>query len=136
MRRAVAVMVAGAAALAACSSSSGGGSVEAFCESAEALVTIADPFAGNPDGFDDRLDELRSGINALADDAPSEIRDDAQTSADGTLKIIKALDGVDLTDEDALFEALSAVEIGPEVEAASDRVSDFAMAECGVDLSQ
>lgn len=131
------VMVAGTVALAACSSSSSGGSVEAFCESAEALATIADPFAGDPSGFDDRLDELKSGINALADDAPSEIKEDAQATVDGTLKIINALDGVDPTDEDALFEALSTVEeIGPEVEAASDRVNDFAMAECGVDLNQ
>jgi hypothetical protein len=76
-------------------------------------------------------------LNALVDDAPSEISDDAEIAAESIMPVYDALADVDPTDDEAIEEAFNEVfaeEIEPEVEAASDRVSEFALAECGIEL--
>ena len=134
MRRAVAVMVAAAFAVAACSSD-GGGSVEAFCESAQRLAdfqALGDVFEGDPDPED--IAEARDITSALADDAPSEVSDDAKIVVDAFNKFLDAIETIDPADEAALSEAIDPLFNDPEIDAASDSVNEFALAECGIDL--
>lgn len=132
VRRAMAVIVAGALVLAACGS--GGGSVEAFCESAQKFVDLEDPFEGDPAAFADGIEEQKDAMNAMIDDAPSEISDDAETAAESVMPILDAL--VDPTDVEAVANALASLdEANPDVDAAAGRVDEFALAECGIDLN-
>jgi hypothetical protein len=134
VRRAIAVIVVGALVLAACGSS-GGGSVEAFCESAQKFVDLEDPFGGDPAAFADGIDKQKDAMNTMIDDAPSEISDDIEIAVESFMPVLDALADVDPTDEDAVSEAFAPLdETNPDVEAAADRVDEFALAECGIDL--
>ena len=138
MRRAVTFTVAAAFVIAACSSD-GGGSVEAFCDSVQEFADLQDVdlFEVPPDEFPDQVAELRDVISAVAEDAPSEISDDAQLAADNFIQVLDALADVDPSDQAAVEEAFAPLgENDPEVEAASDRVNEFSMAECGIDLDE
>ena len=131
MRRVLAVMVAGAFALAACGDD-GGGSVEAFCESVERFVAFDD---GSPDEADsENIAEARDITDALAANAPGEISDDVDTTTDGFDAFLDAVESADEIGEEAADEAIEALFADPEIEAASGRVNDFALAECGVDM--
>ena len=133
VRRAIAVTVAGALVLAACGGS-GGGSVEAFCDSAQEYVDLEDPFEGDPAAFADGIEEQKEAMNAMIDDAPSEISDDAETAAESVMPILDAL--VDPTDVEAVANAFASLdEANPDVDAAAGRVDEFALAECGIDLN-
>ena len=136
MRRVVAVMVAGAFALAACGDD-GGGSVEAFCESVQEVAdNDQDPFeTDSREDFVAELEKQRDAVNAVADNAPDEISDDAQTGAEWFAEVSDALAAVDPTDQAALEEASAPFdEDDPEVEAAGESVNEFALTECGIDL--
>ena len=138
MKRVVALTVAGAFALAACGDD-GGGSVEAFCESAqEAADNTQDPFeTDSREDFVAELEKQRDAVNALADNAPDEISDDAQTFAEYFAEVSDALAAVDPTDQAALDEvAVPFEEDDPEVEAAAESVGEFALTECGIDLDE
>ena len=132
LRRAVAVTVAGALAMAACGNS-GGGSVEAFCEDTQKFVDIELPM--NAGEYAGTLQEQKDAINAMVDDAPSDIIDDVKTVADILLSVIDALADVDPTDQEALDEIFADAEPDdPGAFAARDRVSEFVLAECGIDF--
>jgi len=137
MRRAVALTVAAAFALAACGDD-GGGSVEAFCESAQEFADAGDFFdTDNPEDFSAGLQEAEEVINALADDAPSEISDDAETLAKILGELIDSLADIDPTDEaavEAAFAPFFDADADPAFAAAVERVNEFALAECGIDL--
>jgi hypothetical protein len=137
MRRVVALTVAGAFALAACGDD-GGGSVEAFCESAQEFADTDDFFAtDNPEDFRAGLEEARDAINAMADDAPDEISDDAETAAEVSGELFDSLDDIDPTDEaavEAAFAPFFDADADPEFAAAVDSVNEYALTECGIDL--
>jgi hypothetical protein len=131
MRRVVALTVAGAFALAACGDD-GGGSVEAFCESAQEFADSDDFFAS-----DTSLEEARDAINAMADDAPDEINDDAETAAEVSGELFDSLDDIDVTDEAAVEAVLAPffdADADPEFAAAVDSMNEYALTECGIDL--
>jgi hypothetical protein len=137
MKRAVTVVLAAAFVVAACGDDSGG-SVEAFCESAQEFAD-ADDFldTNNPEDFSADLEEARELINALADDAPSEISDDAGTAAEASRELFDALADIDTTDEaavEAAFAPFFDADADPEFAAAVNSVNEFAQAECGIDL--
>jgi hypothetical protein len=137
MKPAVIVVVAGAFVVAACGDDSGG-SVEAFCESAQEFADSGDFLdTDNPEDFSAGLEQAREVINALADDAPSEISDDAETVAEVSGEMFDSLAGIDTTDEaavEAAFAPFFDADADPEFAAAVDSVNDFALAECGIDL--
>ena len=137
MKRAVTVVLAGAFVVAACGDDSGG-SVEAFCESAQEFADTDDFLdAASPEEFSAGLAEAREVINSLADDAPSEISDEAETVAKILRELIDSLADIDPTDEAAVEAALAPffdADADPEFAAAVERVNEFALAECGIDL--
>lgn len=139
MRRAVAFTVAAAVVVAACSSD-GGGSVEAFCESAQEFADAGDFFdTDDPEDFAAGLEEARDAINAMADDAPGEISDDAKTLAEVSEELFDSLADIDPTDEEAVEEAFAPffdADVDPEFAAAVDSVNEFALTECGIDLEE
>ena len=116
-----------------------GGSVEAFCESVQEVAdNDQDPFeTDSREDFVAELEKQRDAVNAVADNAPDEISDDAQTAAEWFVEVSDALAAVDPTDEAALEEAaVPFEEDDPEVVAAGERVGEFALAECGIDLEE
>ena len=137
MKRVVTVVLVAAFVVAACGDDSGG-SVEAFCESAQEFADTDDFLdAANPEDFSAGLEEAREVINALADDAPSEISDDAETSAKTLRELIDSLADIDPTDQaavEAAFAPFFDADADPEFAAAVERVNEFALAECGIDL--
>jgi hypothetical protein len=136
MKRAVTVVLAGAFVVAACGDDSGG-SVEAFCESAQEFADADDFFdTNNPEDFSADLEEAREVLNALADDAPSEISDDAETAAKAAGELFDSLADIDPTDEAAVEAAMAPFfnDADPEFAAAVDSVNEFALSECGIDL--
>jgi hypothetical protein len=73
----------------------------------------------------------------LADNAPDEISDDAQTGAEFFAEVSDALAAVDPTDQAAVEEAAAPFdEDDPEVGAALESVGEFALTECGIDLEE
>jgi hypothetical protein len=137
MKRAVTVVLAGAFVVAACGDDSGG-SVEAFCESAQEFADSGDFFdTNNPEDFSAGLEEAREVIDALADDAPSEISDDAETVAEISGELFDSLGDIDTTDQEAVEAAVAPffdADADPEFAAAVDSVNEFALTECGIDL--
>jgi hypothetical protein len=137
MKRAVTVVLAGAFVVAACADDSGG-SVEAFCESAQEFANTGDFFeTDDPEDFAAGLEEARVVINALADDAPSEISDDAETAAKASGELFDSLADIDPTDEaavEAAFAPFFDADADPEFAAAVDSINEFALSECGIDL--
>jgi hypothetical protein len=137
MKRVMTVVFAAAFVVAACGDDSGG-SVEAFCESAQEFADTDDFLdTDNPDEFSAGLAEAREVINALADDAPSEISDDAETVTTIFGELIDSLADIDPTDQaaiEAAFAPFFDADADPEFAAAVDRVNEFALAECGIDL--
>jgi hypothetical protein len=136
MKRAVTVVLAGAFVVAACADDSGG-SVEAFCESAQEFADADDFFdTNNPEEFSADLEEAREVIDALADDAPSEISDDAETAAKASGELFDSLADIDPTDEAEVEAAMAPFfnDADPEFAAAVDSVNEFALSECGIDL--
>ena len=139
MRRAVAFTVAAAFVVAACSSD-GGGSVEAFWESTQTLADSPDPFSeSGPEDFAAAYEEFSAAVNAMADDAPSEISDDAKTMAEVTEELFDTAGDIDPTDEEAVQEAFAPffdADADPEFATALGSVNEFALPKCGIDLIQ
>ena len=138
MRRAVAMVVAGAFAVAACSSD-GGGSVEAFCAGFEEVDATADPFeADDIETFNQRLDELQSASEAVTDAAPDEISEETALLLASIREQFDAFREIDdLTDQDQ-FEAAfedSTFDEG-EVEEANEAFESYVEEECGIVLSE
>jgi hypothetical protein len=137
MKRVVTVVLVAAFVVAACGDDSGG-SVEAFCESAQEFADTDDFLdAASPEEFSAGLAEAREVINSLADDAPSEISDDAETLAKILRELIGSLADIDPTDQaavEAAFAPYFDADADPEFAAAVERVNEFALAECGIDL--
>ena len=137
MKRVVTVALVAAFVVAACGDDSGG-SVEAFCESAQEFADTDDFLdAANPEDFAAGLEEAREVINALADDAPSEISDDAETVVKIFGELIDSLADIDPTDQaavEAAFAPFFDADADPEFAAAVERVNEFTLAECGIDL--
>ena len=131
MQRGMAAVVVGALAVAACGSSGGGGSVEAFC----GLLRQFQEQEGQFENVLEDPEQLQRAVDAvdeLADAAPSEIRDDAQTVADGFGEIARAFSDVDADDPAAALEAVQFAD----VEEASENLGEYAEENCDLDLSE
>ena len=136
MRRMATVLVAVLAA-AACGSSAGG-STEAFCASVRKFADFPTFFNPRAPDFDAAF-TARQYINAMADEAPGEVRSDAETVVKTVDEVAEAGDAVDPADEEAALGAFA-----PVFDAAADsefsvaivNVNEFAMAECDIDLAE
>ncbi len=133
------MVVAAAFAVAACSSD-GGGSVEAFCAGFEEVDATADPFeADDIETFNQRLDELQSAFEAVADAAPDEISEEMDIFVASLRGLTDAFRGIDdPTDQDAVdavFEELFGdEEAAAEFDEAEAAVDAYVEAECGIVL--
>jgi hypothetical protein len=126
---------------------SGSGS---FCDRAESVQAEFDSldseFSGSELPSGDVFDRAADAIADLADDAPSEIKADLETVADGVREIADLFGEVDLSDPEALndpdnAEALQEMstrmgELDEKVTGASDRVETYLKDECGIDPDQ
>ncbi len=138
MRRAVAMVVAGAFAVAACSSD-GGGSVEAFCAGFEEVDATADPFdTEDIEIFNQRLDEFQSAVEAVADSAPDEISEKTDLLLASTSEQFDVFreqiddptdqDQLEAAFENSAFDEESAIEI----EDAQAAAQSYAEEECDI----
>jgi hypothetical protein len=110
-----------------------------FCQDLEAFIAVSTDVTTAL--FDEDAPELTEALASYAEAAaaveasvPPELADDVTTVAGAPDTPAAALDGVDVSDPAAVGAAFQAVEQrSPETEAAADRVSEYARAECGFD---
>ena len=113
---------------------------EEFCAAAEELEAALeeDPFEGDPETFDERLDQGQAAIEALADAAPDEISQEIDVAASGFRELLDLFREIDdPTDEaevEAAFEEFFSGEAAAEFDEATDAVNAYALEECGIDL--
>ena len=135
------MVVAGAFVVAACGSD-GGGSLEAFCVAIEEVTPVLegeDPFeAEDIETFNQRLDELQSVVETVADAAPDEISEETDVILASSREQFDAFREIDdLTDQDqfeAAFEDTTFDE--GEVEEANEALNAYAEEECGIVLPE
>ena len=131
------MVLAGAFAVAACGSD-GGGSVEAFCAAGEELAATMeeDPFEGDPETLDERLDQVRSLSQAAADAAPDEISDEMDILNTTNRELLDAFSGIDdPTEEDAAFEQVFPDdETFEEFQEAEETVGTYVVEQCGIEI--
>ncbi len=135
------MVVAGAFVVAACGSD-GGGSLEAFCVAIEEITPVLegeDPFeAEDIETFNQRLDELQSVVETVADAAPDEISEETDVILASSREQFDAFREIDdLTDQDqfeAAFEDTTFDE--GEVEEANEALNAYAEEECGIVLPE
>lgn len=116
-------------------SGGGGGDKEAFCQlAAEEDVDGLEDF--DPNEAAD-MEELNRLLDELSDRAPSEIRDDVETVAEGLREFVEVLSTIDTSDPNALAELGERAEelegMQEEMEAATERVDRYLEEECGID---
>jgi hypothetical protein len=110
-----------------------------FCGDLEAFIAVSTDvttalFDEDAPALTEALAAFPEAAAAVEASAPPELADDVTTAAGASDAIVAALDGVDLSDRAAVGAAFQAVEQrSPETEAAADRVSEYARAECGFD---
>lgn len=126
----------------------GGDGGGGFCGKAENLDAeikgLEQSFTGSAFPSGDTFKNAASSIRDLGDDAPSEIKDDLNTIADGVEQLGEALGDIDLSDTAALSDPANAEklqqisedmeDVGGEIEAASNRVAKYLADECGIDI--
>ena len=115
-----------------------GGGDEEFCAAAEEFGAAfdEDPFEGDPELFDERLDQGESAFEALADAAPDELSEEMDIFVATLREFLDAFRGIDdPTDEDevdAVFEELfSDEEAAAEFDEAEAAVDAYVEEECG-----
>ena len=120
-----------------------------YCKDLKAAKKEVDALKGGD--FSD-LEKTTDAMHELADEAPSEIKDDWETLVDGVDKLVAALksaglddddmatlqsgqipDGVDMEALQGLMDEIQALDT-EEFQAAGDNINKHAKDECGVDL--
>ncbi len=133
------LLVVAAGALAPVLACSDGGSTESFCATAGSVAADNPPAAfgaydpSDPVAGDEDLQRAAAQLRRLADDAPEEIRGDADRLADVGERLVEIL-GDD--DPEAVRQGLRDLdpEAGADLDGASRRVTDFTRTECGIEL--
>ena len=132
MRRALLVLLLGFAAL-ACSGDDDEGStdVAAFCASLEEAGTTG--FLGDLDPTDPAAaEETVERLRQLQDQAPPDVEAEIEILADAAERLSTALaDGE--ADIGEILEQVDDLEDVQEIQAAAERVADFAVEECGIE---
>jgi hypothetical protein len=117
------------AGLAACGDDDDTLTTEEFCEHLEEMEEV-----DNGDlMMDNDIDEVLDAIDELVAVAPDEVRDDLQIMRD-KLAEFDDLD-IDEDDPEAAFEAFMTIVFDPEFLAATERLEEFAVEECGFEPS-
>lgn len=119
-----------------------------FCDRARLLdaqmSSLENEFEGDDIPSSEVFDEAADALGDLADGAPSEIKGDLETLADGVREIAEIFGDIDLSDPEALSdpenaEQLQAMgermeELDATVGDASDRVEAYLADECGIEI--
>jgi hypothetical protein len=149
---AIAAAALGLGLLTACGSDDGGGKASGsgdYCKDLKSTKTEVDALKGGD--FSD-LQKTTDAMHKLADEAPSEIKDDWKTLTAGVDKLVKALkdaglddadmatlqsgqipDGVDMDALQGLMTEIQALDTD-EFQKAGDAINKHAKDKCGVDL--
>jgi hypothetical protein len=106
-------------------------------EDCQFLLAGLNPLAGLSPGSDTDIQDLSDQMQAAAEEAPDEIQDAMATIADGYAEMAEALDGVDLSDPQALADPevsqkLAELEstFDDDFQAASETVSEYMTENC------
>lgn len=128
--------------MAACSDDDGGGgSAASFCDDVtkvdEAFNTLDDDIS-DPSQLGEIFGEVQASLDAI--DPPDAIADDWDTLTSALSEVVDVVEDIDFEDPAALAslgEELAGLEerFG-DVEAAGDRIQEFASAECGIELGE
>ena len=116
----------------------GGGDKEAFCElaSSQELEGFESLDDFDPTEAADNA-ELDRALDELTDTAPTVIRDDVRTVAEGVRELVKVLSEIDTSDPDALDALTERAEelesMQAEMERATENVNRYLEEECGID---
>ena len=99
---------------------------EAFCERLRTLE------AGDAIDADEDVEAAMAEMQALRDTAPAQIRDDLDT----VLDVFRQMEELEpATDDEDAFGAVFALLLDPDFTAASDRLEQFGVDECGLEPS-
>lgn len=79
------------------------------------------------------LAQYEESIAAMEAGAPAEIADDVQVMAAAMGQMFDALQGLDPSDPEAFADVVDPEVFGPEMQAAGERIADYAREECGFD---
>jgi hypothetical protein len=120
----------------------GGGGADATCgdlgtawsTSAELNASI---FSGDPADLRDQIDEALEqwpDPEVMRSSVPPEIADDYVMVMDSTRQMFEALAAADSSDPASRAAALAGVDMGPEVQAAAQRVAAYFQEHCGIDI--
>ncbi len=127
----------------------GGSSVGSFCDRARLLdaqmTALEEEFDSEEVPSGEVFSQTAEAIGDLADDAPSEVKGDLETLADGVREIADIFGEIDFNDPEALSDPANAEqlqEMGERMEAldatvgeASDNVESYLSDECDIDIS-
>jgi hypothetical protein len=132
------LVFAGAAALltlAACGTSDGdtsaGGSWCDFVDESDVVDDILESLGTGSEGLEDGLNQVEKFTERLADEAPSEIADDAKVVAENTQRLVDALRDADFEVLDADLSFLGDAEVQARLDTATDGLEEYTEAECG-----
>lgn len=104
-----------------------------FQESADEIDEAIDPFDFSPERFREAFEFASRGLDEIRRVAPPEIRDDVQTVADGFVLLRDELEAADYNF--FAMDPTAFIEIGEELEAASERVEAYNESVCGIPRS-
>lgn len=117
---------------------SGSGDKEAFCElaSSQELEGFESLDEFDPTEAADNA-ELDRALDELTDTAPTVIRDDVRTVAEGVRELVQVLSEIDTSDPDALEALTERAEelesMQAEMQRATENVNRYLEEECGID---
>ena len=109
------------------------------------MTALEEQFGGEEMPSSEAFEETADAIGGLAEDAPSAVKGDLETLADGVREIAEIFGDIDLSDPAALSDPENTAkleEMGDRMEAldseigdASERVETYLQDECGLDIS-
>ncbi len=144
MNRRIALVATAALALgglAACGDDDGGSSASSFCDDVtevdEAFSTL-DEDIEDPSQLSTIFTEVQASLDAI--DPPSEIAEDWGTLTSALGEVVDVVEDIDFEDPEALAslgeELADLEERFGDVEAAGDRIQEYASEECGIELGE
>jgi len=114
--------------------SGGGGDAGDFCAAANEFAALNSVIneATQPDDLQSQLAPIESALSDLEKSAPKEIKADVADVVDGYGQIVKFITESDPSDPEAMMGDMMA--IGFSIAEPAQRMNDFILSECGLDL--
>lgn len=116
------------------SGSSSGGSSGDFCAAANEFASLNSVINGatQPDDLKGQLDVIKASLDDLASSAPKEIRGDVKDVVKAYGSLVTMITESDPSDPEAMMGDMMA--IGLSIAESAQRMNDFILSECGLDL--